>query len=40
MHEAFTYQIIQDRPPLEVTALCSYVNLFKKNINCFIFFFF
>lgn len=26
MHEAFTYQIIQDRPPLEVTALCSYDN--------------
>ena len=24
MHEAFTYQIIQDKPPLEVTSLCSY----------------
>jgi len=26
MHEAFTYQDIQDKPPLEVTALCSYDN--------------
>jgi len=26
MHEAFTYQIIQDKPPLEVTSLCSYDN--------------
>ncbi|ORX84557.1 hypothetical protein BCR32DRAFT_217745 [Anaeromyces robustus] len=26
MHEAYTYQLIQDKPPLEVTALCSYDN--------------
>jgi len=26
MHEAFTYQTIQDKPPLDVTALCSYDN--------------
>jgi len=24
MHEAFTYQLIEDKPPLEVSALCSY----------------
>jgi len=26
MHEAFTYQLIEDKPPLEVSALCSYDN--------------
>ncbi|ORX38109.1 hypothetical protein BCR36DRAFT_23352, partial [Piromyces finnis] len=26
MHEAFTYKLIEDKPPLEVTTLCSYDN--------------